>query len=114
MDGEAFVTTDVIVCARVLVVGVAHDDRPGYELERFTPDPVPEAALSNVGDREACVALDERFVGRAGAAAVVDHGDRAALQERGREHRTGPSGWSRIGQALSGLKPRWWPFVKSP
>jgi hypothetical protein len=44
---------------------MADQDRPGDQLERFTPGTMAEGACSHVGDVEAAVQLDERLVTRA-------------------------------------------------
>ena len=73
VKGEALVGVGVVVRARVLVAGMADQDRAGDELERLAPGAITEAAAAHVGDREAVVNLEERLGTRGDGAAAVDH-----------------------------------------
>jgi len=81
--GQTFISAAVLVSAHVLVARIADEDRAGDQLERFSPGVVAKAALSHVGDGKVVMRLDERLVGRSGAASVIEDRDRSASQQQG-------------------------------
>src|SRR5262249_47464313 len=82
LEREALVAEGVPVGADVFVAGMSEEHRAGDQLVRAAPDAVAEAPLADVGDRVVLVPLDERSVARLRAAAVVDHRQERAAEER--------------------------------
>src|SRR5205085_8248694 len=69
-----------------LGAGMADEDRAGDQLVARPARAIAEAPLPHVREIEPAVPLDERRDVRPGVAAVVDHGERVALPERGGGH----------------------------
>jgi hypothetical protein len=67
---------------------------------------VTEAALSHVRNGKAVMQLDERLVGRSGAASVIEDRDRPASQEQGRHQE--------ISQSYIGLRSTQPQYLSTP
>ena len=84
---QAFVAAHMVIMgADIFVAGMADHQRAGHQFERSPALGAAETALAHIGDGMARMLLDKRLGVRPRRAAVVVHGDRPALPNRGCRH----------------------------